>query len=172
MVTIKARGRCGLGAVLVLVTLSLAAGAADDKDKAKGPHKVKGQPGAKAAAAAGPKVSFDKQVRPILQAQCLGCHQPAKAGGGYEMTVFARLLKGGDSDMAAVTPGKLEESFLVDKITPQDGKAEMPQDKPPLSAAEIEIITRWIAQGAVDDTPPAARRATTSSILPNTPGCR
>ena len=29
----------------------------------------------------------------------------------------------------------------------------MPQDKPPLSAAEIELITRWIAQGAVDDTP-------------------
>ncbi len=159
MVTIKARGRCGFGAVVVLVTLSTAAGAADEKDKAKAPQKGKGQAGAKApaAAAAGPKVSYDKQVRPILQAQCLGCHQPAKAGGGYEMTVFDRLLKGGDSDMKAIAPGQPEESFLVDKITPQDGKAEMPQDKPSLSAAEIELIARWIAQGAVDDTPPAAK---------------
>ena len=141
MVTIKARGISGLGAVVVLVTLSLAAGAADDKDKAKGRPKPKAQAGAKAAAAAGPKVSYDKQVRPILQAQCQGCHQPAKAGGGYVMTAFDRMLKGGESGEAAVAPGKPEESFLIDKITPDGGKAEMPQDKPPLSAAEIDLIT-------------------------------
>ena len=160
MVTIKARGRCGFGAVVVLVTLSTAAGAADEKDKAKAPQKGKGQAGAKApaAAAAGPKVSYDKQVRPILQAQCQGCHQPAKAGGGYVMTAFDRHAQGRrERHEAAIVPGKPEESFLVDKITPQDGKAEMPQDKPPLSAAEIELIARWIAQGAVDDTPPTAK---------------
>ena len=33
----------------------------------------------------------------------------------------------------------------------------MPQDKPPLSAGEIELITRWIAQGASDDTPQNAK---------------
>ncbi len=152
--TIKARGSYGAGALVVLVTISLAAGAADEK--AKGRKKAGGQDAAKAAAA-GPKVSYDKQVRPILQAQCQGCHQPAKAGGGYVMTAFDRMLKGGESGEAAVVPGKPDESFLIDKITPQDGKAEMPQDKPPLSAAEIDLITRWIAQGAVDDTPPAAR---------------
>ncbi len=156
MVTIEARRNSGLLALAALVTLSLAAGAADEKDKAKGPHKAKGQAAAKVTAA-GPKVSYDKQVRPILQAQCQGCHQPAKAGGGYVMTAFDRMLKGGDSDMAAIVPGKPEESFLVDKITPEDGKAEMPQDKPPLSAAEIELISRWIAQGAVDDTPQGAK---------------
>ena len=31
-------------------------------------------------------VSFTKQIRPILQANCLGCHQPAKARGDYVMT--------------------------------------------------------------------------------------
>ncbi len=102
--TIKARGSCGFGALVVLVTLSLAAGAADEK--AKGPKKAKGQDGAKAAAAAaaGPKVSYDKQVRPILQAQCQGCHQPAKAGGGYVMTAFDRMLKGGESGEASIAP--------------------------------------------------------------------
>ena len=38
-------------------------------------------------------------------------------------------------------------------ITPDDGKAEMPKDKPPLAEAEIDLIRRWIAEGAVDDTP-------------------
>ena len=35
---------------------------------------------------------------PVFQANCQGCHQPAKAGGGYVMTAFDRLLKGGESD--------------------------------------------------------------------------
>ena len=41
-------------------------------------------------------VSYFKKVRPIFQAQCQGCHQPAKAKGGYVMTDFAKLLRGGD----------------------------------------------------------------------------
>ncbi|MHB1559750.1 MAG: c-type cytochrome domain-containing protein [Isosphaeraceae bacterium] len=136
--------------------MATAALAADDKAKDRAKDGAK--KGATAAAvAAGPKVSYDRQVRPILQAQCQGCHQPAKAGGAYVMTAFDRMIKGGESGEAAILPGKPHESFLIDKITPQGGKAEMPQDKPPLSAAEIDIITRWIAQGAVDDTPQNAR---------------
>ncbi|HEY4408323.1 MAG TPA: alpha-amylase family glycosyl hydrolase, partial [Acidimicrobiia bacterium] len=37
---------------------------------------------------------YYKQIRPIFQAQCQGCHQPSKAGGGYVMTAFDRLLAG------------------------------------------------------------------------------
>ncbi|MBX6312893.1 MAG: hypothetical protein IRY99_08270, partial [Isosphaeraceae bacterium] len=102
-------------------------------------------------------ISYYKQIRPIFQANCQGCHQPAKAGGGYVMTDFARLLAGGDSEQAAVVPKKPDESFLLDQITPEDGEAAMPKDKAPLSLAEIDLIRRWIAQGAVDDTPEAAR---------------
>ncbi len=154
MAKIMARGSWGIGALAVLLMVSVAAGAADEKGKAKA--KVK-KPAGPAVSASGPKVSYDKQIRPILQAQCQGCHQPAKAGGGYVMTAFDRMLKGGESDMAAIVPGKPDESYLIDKITPEDGKAEMPQDKPPLSTAEIELIGRWIAQGAADDTPQTAK---------------
>ncbi len=42
-------------------------------------------------------VSYYKQIRPIFQAQCQGCHQPAKAKGDYVMTEFARLLTGGEN---------------------------------------------------------------------------
>lgn len=103
-------------------------------------------------------VSFDKQVRLIFQAHCQGCHQPAKAGGQYVMTDFGKLVKGGESGSAAVVPGKPTESYLMQLITPKDGKAEMPKGKAPLTAAEIEIITKWIAQGAKDDTAAGAKQ--------------
>ena len=134
-----------IGALLALLVLPAAVLAADEPKKDKA--------GAKPSL----QVSYDKQVRPIFQARCQGCHQPAKAGGGYVMTSFDRLVKGGESDDVAILPGKPAESHLVEQITPQDGKAEMPQNKPPLSADEIELITRWIAQGATDDTPQNAR---------------
>lgn len=102
-------------------------------------------------------VSYYKQVRPIFQAHCQGCHQPAKAGGGYVMTAFDRLLSGGDSKEKAIVPKKPDDSHLIDQITPTDGKAEMPQGKPPLAQVDIDLVKRWIAEGAVDDTPQNAR---------------
>ena len=103
------------------------------------------------------KISYYRQIRPVLQANCQGCHQPAKASGKYVMTSFAELLRGGETGDAAVTPGKPDDSNLVNVITPSGGKAEMPKGKPPLTAGEIELVTRWIAEGAADDTPPSAR---------------
>ena len=88
------------------------------------------------------------------------------------MTSFDRLIKGGESGEPAIVPAKPEESQLVEMITPEKGKAEMPQDKPPLSAGEIELITRWIAQGAETTRRKTPRRATTWTIRRNTPGCR
>ncbi|MFQ5732348.1 MAG: c-type cytochrome domain-containing protein, partial [Planctomycetaceae bacterium] len=107
--------------------------------------------------AATKQISFYKQIRPIFQANCHGCHQPAKANGEYVMTSFKKLLAGGESGDAAVTPGKPDKSYLIDQITPENGEAEMPKGKKPLSKDEIALIRTWIAQGAVDDTPADAR---------------
>src|ERR1700761_7701754 len=68
-------------------------------------------------------VSYDKQVRLIFQAHCQGCHQPSKAGGGYVMTAFDRLLAGGDSKETAVVAMKPDDSHLLEMITPDGGKA-------------------------------------------------
>jgi WD40 repeat protein/mono/diheme cytochrome c family protein len=108
------------------------------------------------AAKPGDRVSYFTQVRPIFQANCQGCHQPSKAGGGYVMTSFDRLLSGGESKTAAVVPGKPEMSHLIDQIIPAGGKAEMPKGKQPLSDAERKTVGDWIAQGASDDTPASA----------------
>ena len=40
------------------------------------------------------EVSFYKEIKPIFQANCNGCHQPAKMKGDYLMTEFASLLEG------------------------------------------------------------------------------
>ncbi len=103
-------------------------------------------------------VSYYKQIRPIFQANCQGCHQPAKSKGGYVMTDFAKLLAGGDSKDKAIVAKQPEKSNLLKVITPVKGEAEMPEGKPPLVEGEIELIKNWIAQGALDDTPENAKR--------------
>lgn len=111
-----------------------------------------------AAQSVADRVSYYEQIRPLFQAHCQGCHQPAKASGGYVMTDFALLQKGGESGDAAINPGKPQESSLLKLIAPdQDGHAEMPKDKPALPSSEFELIQRWIAEGALDDTPAGAK---------------
>lgn len=99
------------------------------------------------------KASYYKDIRPIFQAHCQGCHQPAKQGGQYVMTSFATLLKGGETGEAAITPGNPAKSSVVAQITPKNGEAAMPKGKKPLAETEIALITRWIAEGAADDSP-------------------
>ena len=113
-------------------------------------------PIAAAEPSAGPRVSYFRDVLPIFRAHCQGCHQPGKASGEYQMTEFDSLLRGGESGAAAVVPGKPETSALLEKIRPTNGVSEMPKDKPPLSAEEINNIERWILQGAEDDSPQGA----------------
>jgi len=114
-------------------------------------------PAADASMPAPGPVSFYKSIRPVFQAKCHGCHQPAKAKGDYIMTDFAKLLAGG-KDGAAVVAGDAAASALLKQITPHDGKVEMPKSGDPVPAADVALITKWIAEGAVDDTPPNARQ--------------
>lgn len=99
-------------------------------------------------------ISFQTDIQPIFSRHCYGCHQGAKQLGSYMMTDFAKLVAGGESEQPAIVPGKPDESYLIDQITPVDGHAEMPAEPfKPLSDAEIELIRIWIAQGAKNDSP-------------------
>ncbi|MCA9158399.1 MAG: DUF1549 domain-containing protein, partial [Planctomycetales bacterium] len=104
------------------------------------------------------EISFYRDVRPILQARCHGCHQPAKQSGDYDMTDFAHLLAGGESQQPAVVAGEPQVSSLLQMLLPVDGQAEMPKNQEPLSAVEIETLRGWIAAGARDDTPESVQR--------------
>jgi len=99
-------------------------------------------------------ISYDNDVLPIFRKACLGCHQSGKRMGDYLMTDFAALVRGGETGQAAIVPGDVNASYLIQQITPHDGKAEMPKAPwPALSSVEVETIRNWIAQGAVNDSP-------------------
>ena len=99
-------------------------------------------------------VSFHRQVLPILQRKCQGCHQPAKAGGKLVLTSFEALMRGGTSG-PPFEPGKPGEGSLLENVA---GKPPaMPPNAPPLGEGEVATLARWIEQGAKDDTPPTAK---------------
>ena len=130
------RAVCGMPLAAVLVVASSWGGstlrAADEKPAATGP------------------VSFYRQVRPILQRNCTGCHQPAKAGGKLVLTSYAGTKAGGEQG-TGFEPGKPDDSLLVEFIS--GDKPAMPKNAPPLPKDQVALISRWIAEGAADDTP-------------------
>jgi DNA-binding beta-propeller fold protein YncE len=103
-----------------------------------------------------PPVSYYKDVRPILQHNCQGCHQPARAQGGCVLTDVPSMFKPGENGKRAVVPGKPEASFLMEEIRVSGGKAEMPKGRDPLIGKQYQTIELWIRQGAKDDTPASA----------------
>jgi WD40 repeat protein len=102
-------------------------------------------------------VSFHRQIRPILQQKCQGCHQPAKLQGKLLLTSYEGFAKGGSAGEPWV-PGKPEESTVVKHLQGAEGYARMPQGEPPLPPAQIDLFVRWIRQGAKDDTPEEFKR--------------
>ena len=87
----------------------------------------------KPAAPAG-KVSYFRDVRPIFQVHCQGCHQPAKAMGEFVMTDFDGAAQGGRERASRRScRASRTRATCSTQITPADGKAEMPKDKPPLA---------------------------------------
>ncbi|WP_010587338.1 c-type cytochrome domain-containing protein [Schlesneria paludicola] len=99
-------------------------------------------------------VSFYRQVRPILQRHCSGCHQPAKLGGNLQLISYELFQKGGDGGPSFIS-GKPDESLIVKQISGE--KPEMPLNSDPLSEKQVATIRTWIAQGATDDTPATAK---------------
>lgn len=106
------------------------------------------------------KVSYFKDIRPIFQERCQGCHQPAKRQGGFAMTSLAEMQKGGDSQEPAFVAGKPDESFLISQLLSEGGKPPaMPKGTDPLKPEQIELIKRWVSEGAQDDSPDMAEPA-------------
>ena len=113
------------------------------------------------------EASYFRDIRPIFQQHCQGCHQPAKASGGYVMTSHAALLKKTDTDQPGVVPGKPDDSSVVDQIVAKgENRPSMPRDRDPLAEHQVSLIKKWIAQGAKDDTPASARLAAVDAEHP------
>jgi len=95
--------------------------------------------------------SFDRDIRPILQKQCQGCHNPAGASSDLDVTSYGAFAKGGKRGPGFVA-GKPDASLTVSYIV-GDVKPRMPMGQEALPGSDIEKIRAWIAAGAVDDSP-------------------
>jgi hypothetical protein len=106
-----------------------------------------------AAATGNEKVSFSRDIAPVLVQECANCHgygdQPRAR---LNMTTFRRLLDGGDSG-PPITPGKAAESLLIRKLKGEASGERMPLRRPPLADEVIAQFETWISEGARFDGP-------------------
>jgi len=92
-------------------------------------------------------VDFVRDVRPIFREHCVSCHSAAKKKGSFRLDARSAAMKGGMAGKA-ILPGKGAESPLVKLVVESDPDARMPQKAPPLPKEKVEILRRWIDQGA------------------------
>ncbi len=105
-----------------------------------------------AAAQAAP-ISFVKDVQPILNQSCVGCHQPEKLKGKLDLTTYKALMAGGKNG-AIVEPSHPEQSKLYTSVVPAEvgEKPDMPAKGISLSAPEANVLQQWIREGLKDDS--------------------
>ena len=92
---------------------------------------------------------FASAVRPILEAKCMSCHNDRKAKDGFNMAQTALLSKGGEEGPPWLA-GQPDSSLMIRRImlALDDDRHMPPKGKPQLSPQEIELLHRWIADGA------------------------
>ncbi|HXX95111.1 MAG TPA: c-type cytochrome domain-containing protein [Planctomycetota bacterium] len=122
--------RCAAAVVVALGLLAAGSSAAPAQDKKK--------PDAAAA-------SFAKDVMPILKASCIKCHDSKNKKGGLDVSTYDSLKKGGKGG-AGVTPGDPDKSSVVTAIS--GDKPDMPKKADPLKKDQVDLIARWIKEGA------------------------
>ncbi len=99
-----------------------------------------------AAAAAAPSVDFSHEVVPILKKHCVECHTGARKKGGFSMNTRDEWLAGSENG-PVVKPHTAEGSRLLAVVTSSDSDERMPPKGDPLSAAQIEVLRRWVDAG-------------------------
>jgi hypothetical protein len=109
-------------------------------------------------------VSFRKDVASILLDNCLACHGPKKAEGGYRVDTYERLMSAGDSSSAGFIAKDQEGSEALRRIISDDPAERMPFEGDPLPADKIELLKRWIDEGAAYDAEDP--KSNLASIIP------
>jgi mono/diheme cytochrome c family protein len=101
-----------------------------------------------ATAALPAAVSFETEVKPIFEKHCVECHGPKKQKSEFRLDDREVALHGGESHAPNILPGKAAESPLLKFVTTADRDTRMPPKGDRLSAAEVDTLKRWIAEGA------------------------
>lgn len=95
------------------------------------------------------EIQFSRDILPILSDRCFHCHGPDAENREAGLRLDQR--ESTVDDLAAVVPGDPDDSELMTRITTEDADQLMPppeSHRKPVSAAEIDLLRRWIADGA------------------------
>ncbi len=112
----------------------------------------------------GEPVSFRQSIAPILIDNCLPCHGPKKAEGGYRVDTFERTMAAGESTTAGFAAKNLEGSEAFRRIISPDLAERMPLEGDPLPPEKVALLKLWIEEGAQYDSPDP--KALLASIVP------
>ncbi|MCO6459488.1 MAG: hypothetical protein J5I93_29600 [Pirellulaceae bacterium] len=96
-------------------------------------------------------MSFRRDVAPLLLDNCLACHGPKKAEGGWRVDSFERLMQAGASEAPGFVAGDVDSSEAFRRMISDDEAERMPLDGDPLPAEQLALIRRWIESGAKYD---------------------
>ena len=94
-----------------------------------------------------PVPDYAKQIAPIFQKHCNGCHNADDHEGKLSLESFADLQKGGKRG-PAVQPGEVNSSRLLLLVTGKAKPVMPPEDNDRLSDEEIALLTAWVKAGA------------------------
>src|SRR5690606_10176493 len=97
---------------------------------------------------AGDQIEFNRDIRPILNKNCIVCHGGVKQSGGFSLLFPEEALAVNESGKPAIVPGSPRESELIRRIEHDDPDLRMPLEAEPLSGEEIKLLKKWIRQGA------------------------
>lgn len=96
-----------------------------------------------------PPPNFIEHIKPILKQHCLKCHGEDKQEADLNLQNYDSLRQGG-SGGEIVQAGRASQSLLIQSITNPDDDARMPPNSPPLAAAKVQLIEKWIDGGLLE----------------------
>jgi hypothetical protein len=94
------------------------------------------------------KVDFNTQIKPLFNKNCIACHGGVKKASNYSVLFKSEALAPGKSGKLAIIPGDADHSEMIRRLTLTDHDERMPLEAPPLKPEEIELLRKWIDQGA------------------------
>ena len=106
-------------------------------------------------------VDYLKDVRPILAARCYECHGPEKHKGGFRADSKSIALGTTDSGERPIVPGSVEKSDLLTRVQSRDVDEQMPPKGDRLTSEQINLLTRWVNEGASWPETESTTKATT-----------
>jgi hypothetical protein len=93
-------------------------------------------------------VDFNRDIRPIFNAKCVACHGGVRQLSDVSFIYRDEALGKGKSGRPTVVPGRPRASELMARVTSHDPETRMPYRAPPLEPREIDLLRRWIEEGA------------------------